>query len=38
VSLFESQPNIIDGNYPNTTFMVIKNTNSSTDDAWFVNG
>jgi hypothetical protein len=35
MSLSKSQINIIDGNYPNTTFMVIKNTIFSIDDAWF---
>jgi hypothetical protein len=30
--------NIIDGNYPNTTFVVIENTKFSIDDAWFMDG
>jgi hypothetical protein len=38
MSLSKSQTNVIDGNYPNTTFVVIENTNFSIDDAWFVDG
>jgi hypothetical protein len=38
VSLSKSQTNILDGNYQNTTFVVIENTNFHIDDAWFVDG